>query len=158
MKKILLRTACATVAVVLFVMAAMAVAKQKGGQAAETVYVPAYSSIFHGDREREFDLAVTLSVRNTDTVKAITVHRVYYHNGAGKLVHAYLAGDRTVGPLATVQFVVKEADERGGSGACFVVKWRGDAGVSRPLVEAVMIGTGGQQGVSFTSRGITIPQ
>lgn len=158
MKKILLRTACATVAVVLFVMAAMAVAKQKGGQTAETVYVPAYSSIFHGDREREFDLAVTLSVRNTDMRRPITVYRADYFNGAGKLVHSYLNGDRPLGPLAAAQFVVKESDERGGPGACFIVKWRGAAGVSRPLVEAVMIGTGGQQGVSFTSRGITIPQ
>ena len=131
-------------------------AKQKSGTVAETVYVPAYSSIFHGDREREFDLAVTLSIRNTDMRKPITLYRVDYYNGAGKLVHTYLAGDRTVGPLAAVQFVVRESDERGGSGACFIVKWRGAAGVNRPLVESVMIGTGGQQGVSFTSRGVTI--
>lgn len=154
------KSLCMTIPLIIAVCAVslVAVAKQKSGTVAETVYVPAYSSIFHGDREREFDLAVTLSVRNTDAAKAITVYRVHYHNGAGKLVHAYLEGDRTVGPLATAQFVVKESDERGGSGACFIVKWRGAAGVSRPLVEAVMIGTGGQQGVSFTSRGITIPQ
>ncbi len=156
MKTISPRITCATVAIVLVVMAAMAAAKQKSGTVAETVYVPAYSSIFHGDREREFDLAVTLSVRNTDMKKPITVYRIDYYNGAGKPVHTYLAGDRTVGPLAAAQFVVRESDERGGSGACFIVKWRGAAGVNRPLVESVMIGTGGQQGVSFTSRGVTI--
>lgn len=134
-----------------------AAAKQKGGVVEETVYVPAYSSIFHGDREREFDLAVTLSVRNTDPKGTITLSRVDYYNGSGKLVHSYLGGSRVLGPLAAAQFVVKESDERGGTGACFIVKWRGTAGVSRPLVEAVMIGTGGQQGVSFTSRGVTIP-
>lgn len=134
-----------------------AAVQQKTGSVAETVYVPAYSSIFHGDREREFDLAVTLSVRNTDTQKPITLRRVDYYNGAGKLIHTYLGGDRVLGPLSAAQFIVKESDVRGGSGACFIVQWRGSAGVSRPLVEAVMIGTGGQQGVSFTSRGVTIP-
>jgi hypothetical protein len=151
-------TAFALTAIVAAASCIAVAAQQKRAAVEETVYVAAYSSIFHGDREREFDLAVTLSVRNTDMRKPITVYRVDYHDGAGKPVHTYLNGDRVVNPLAAAQFVVKESDERGGSGACFIVKWRGATGVSRPLVESVMIGTGGQQGVSFTSRGVTIPR
>jgi hypothetical protein len=49
--------------------------------------------------------------------------------------------------------VVHLADESGGSGANFIVVWRADKPVNPPLAESVMIGTQGNQGVSFTSRG-----
>ncbi len=48
---------------------------------------------------------------------------------------------------------MKESDLRGGSGANFIVKWKADVPANRPIIEAVMIGARGQQGISFTSRG-----
>ena len=59
----------------------------------------------------------------------------------------------TLKPLESVRYLVKESDMRGGSGANFIVKWKADVPVNRPIFEAVMIGTRGQQGISFTSRG-----
>lgn len=39
----------------------------------QSVYVPIYSHIYHGDRENPFDLAATLSIRNTDPGIDITI-------------------------------------------------------------------------------------
>lgn len=122
----------------------------------QTVYVPVYSSIYHGDREREFNLAVTLSIRNTDIGNAIVLERVDYHDTMGKILKRHLSAKQVLKPLESVQYVVAESDVKGGTGANFIVAWHSAKPVSEPVIEAIMIGTGGQQGISFTSRGVAI--
>ena len=39
----------------------------------QTIYVPAYSHIYSGNRERPFLLTVTLSIRNIDPTHKITI-------------------------------------------------------------------------------------
>ena len=39
----------------------------------QAIYVPAYSHIYCGDRERPFLLAVTVSIRNTDPNQPIKI-------------------------------------------------------------------------------------
>lgn len=124
----------------------------------QVVYVPVYSSIYHGDRVREFNLAVTLSVRNTNMRNSIILERVDYYDTAGKLLKHYLPGKRTLKPLESVNFLVKESDVKGGIGANFIVAWRSAAPATEPVIETIMIGTGGQQGISFTSRGVVIDE
>ena len=123
-----------------------------------TVYVPAYSQIFYGDGRRTFDLTVTLSVRNTDPRRALTVGAVRYYDGDGALVREFLDAPLRLGPLASTALVVSERDRAGGVGASFLVDWHGEAdtagvAVSAPVVEAVMIGASGTQGISFVSPG-----
>jgi len=118
----------------------------------QTLYVPAYSNVFHGDGTRPFELACTLSVRNVDAGAPIVVERVDYHGSDGKLVRRYLERPQTLGPLATESYVVRERDTVGGPGASFLVAWSSEREVEAPLVETVMIGTAAAQGISFTSR------
>ena len=122
----------------------------------QTVYVPVYSHIYGGNRERPFNLAVTLSIRNTDMSGGIRIASADYYNSEGELVEKYLDQETTLGPLATLRYVVRESDTSGGSGANFIVKWYSDTAVSPPVIESVMIGTQSQQGISFTSRGQVI--
>lgn len=122
----------------------------------QTVYVPAYSHIYTGDRQRPFYLTATLSIRNTDPVGSIVLHSADYYETSGKLLKRYLARPILLRPLASVRYVVDESDKSGGSGASFLVRWSASAPVSAPVVETVMIGTGMQQGISFTSRGQAI--
>ncbi len=124
----------------------------------QSVYVPVYSHIYSGDREHPFYLAVTLSIRNADPQKTITVLLVDYHDSKGKLVRRYLENPMDLAPLASTHYVIKESDKRGGSGASFIVKWKSDVKVNAPVIESVMIGTKTQQGISFTSRGRVIQQ
>jgi len=51
---------------------------------------------------------------------------------------------------------VEEEDLRGGVGANFLVLWESGKSVKFPIIEAVMISTSQQQGISFISKGRTI--
>ena len=119
----------------------------------QTVYVPGYSHIYGGDRERPLLLAVTVSIRNTDPVRAIVVGAVDYIDSSGKLVKEYVTAPVAVGPMGSIRYVVPESDKAGGSGANFVVRWKSVKPVNPPIIESIMIGTQMQQGISFTSRG-----
>jgi hypothetical protein len=118
----------------------------------QLLYVPVYSHIYIGDRERPFNLAVTLSIRNTDPRNGLRLTAVDYYDTDGHLVRRYLEGPKAMGPLASIRFVVAEKDTEGGSGANFLVRWVSDGALNPPVVEAVMIGAQSGQGISFTSQ------
>lgn len=122
----------------------------------EVVYVPTYSHIYTQDGSREFDLAVTLSIRNTDPEHSITIARVRYFNSNGELVRSYVEESRVLGPLSSMAVVIEERDRTGGVGANFLVRWQADRVVSEPVIEAVMISTASTQGISFVSRGVVV--
>jgi len=125
----------------------------------QIVYVPIYSHIYHGDREdHPLDLTVTLSIRNTDPDYPITITSINYYDSEGKLLKGYLQNHLKLNPLASTRVIIQESDKSGGSGASFIVKWESKSNVTAPLIEAIMIGTKGQQGVSFTSHGQVIKE
>ena len=119
----------------------------------QRVYVPAYSHIYSGNKERPFLLTVTLSIRNIDPTNKIKIIRVDYNETQGKLIKNYIDNPIILNPLGSSRYVIPERDKSGGSGANFIVEWRSDKLVNRPIIESVMIGTQSSQGVSFTSRG-----
>lgn len=116
----------------------------------QTLYVPAYSHIYSRGGEPHL-LEVTLSIRNTDPTRSIRVTRVQYYDTKGKLVNNYLEGQLELGPMETVEFLVKEQETQGGSGANFIVTWNADGPVYEPIVEAVMIGLSKGHSISFVS-------
>ncbi|MEW5745895.1 MAG: DUF3124 domain-containing protein [Nitrospirota bacterium] len=119
----------------------------------QTVYVPAYSHVYITDRAYPFNLAVTLVIRNTDPRNAITVTAVEYYDDHGKLVRRFINKPRTLGPMASTSFFIKESDTSGGIGANFIVRWNAEREVNAPIIESVMIGGRSGQGISFTSPG-----
>ncbi len=124
----------------------------------QSVYVPVYSHIYIGDRETPFLLAATLSIRNTDMAYPITVFAADYYNSDGKLLKKYIESPIRLEPLASVRYIVRESDKSGGSGANFIVRWKSERSVNAPIIESVMVGTGMQQGISFSSRGQPITE
>lgn len=120
-----------------------------------TVYVPAYSSIRLGSIERGVvDLATTLSIHNVSEDTPLTILRADYFDTGGKLIRHYVPEPITILPLGTVEAFVPVEDTRGGTGANFIVEWATAQPTTEPLVEAVMIGTEGTKGFTFTSRGV----
>jgi Protein of unknown function (DUF3124) len=113
-------------------------------------------TVYYGDRERKILLTVILSIRNTDPDHAISIDKVNYFDSDGKLIKSYLSHPLNLKPMASTRFIVKESDTFGGSGANFIVVWKADKEVNEPIIEGVMIGATGQQGISFTSRGKAI--
>ncbi len=124
----------------------------------QTVYIPAYSHIYHGNKETPLLLSVTLSIRNVDLSRSFTVTDVNYHETEGPLVKKYLTEPITIGPLGSKRFIVPQRDNTGGSGANFIVKWHSEQPINPPIFESVMIGTQSQLGISFTSRGQAVQE
>jgi hypothetical protein len=122
----------------------------------QTHYVPVYSHVYTGDRATPFNLTATVSIRNTDPHLPILIKAVDYFNTEGKMVRRFLPEPKMLAPMASLGFSIPESDTTGGSGANFLVQWRARKPVFPPLVESVMIGTRGQQGISFTSRGVAL--
>ncbi|RUR80197.1 DUF3124 domain-containing protein [Chlorogloeopsis fritschii PCC 9212] len=122
----------------------------------QTIYVPVYSYIYHDEQQRILNLAATLSIRNTDLNKPIIITSVRYYDSDGKLVKQYLEQPIQLNALASSDFFISRTDNSGGLGANFIVEWVAQTEVSEPIVEAVMIATEFQQGVSFISPGKVI--
>ena len=72
-----------------------------------------------------------------------------YFDTKGQLVKNYTDEVREIGPLETVEFLVKKQDTRGGSGANFIVTWDADEPVYEPIIEAVMVGLTKEYSISF---------
>lgn len=104
------------------------------------------------------DLAVKLSIRNTDPVHPITLVSVDYFDTYGKRIRGYLESELKLGAMSSTRYVVQESDQSGGPGASFIVRWKSEAKVTEPIVETVMISTRTQPGISFTSLGQAIKE
>lgn len=130
-----------------------AAADSGAGPVRQVVYVPAYSHVYSRDYGRTFDLAVILSIRNTDPERSLTIAGVQYYGTDGRLVRTYQRTPRTLAPLAAAEYVVEAVDTEGGSGASFLVEWSAPARVTDPVIQAVNIGTEAGQGISFVSEG-----
>ena len=122
----------------------------------QSVYVPVYSHIYHGDKEKKFNLTATLSIRNTNLDKNIMLHSIDYFDSNGKLLKKYLETPIVLKKFSTIRYVIKAKDKSGGSGAKFLVRWKSKGLSNAPLIEAIMISTQSGQGISFVSRGQAI--
>ena len=122
----------------------------------QTLYVPIYSEIYYFDKSRTIQLAATLSVRNTDPQHPIIITSVKYYDSEGNLVREHLENTLQLAPLASTDFIVNQNDHTGGSGANFLIEWVAETEVYEPIVEALMVSTSSQQGISFISQGRVI--
>lgn len=119
----------------------------------QTLYVPVYSNVFSGPRRLPLQLAATLSIRNTDMAASVRVTAINYYDTNGKMVRRHLERPAVLGPLATMYVHIDEKDTVGGFGANFIVRWQADSVINAPVIECVMIGATGGQGISFVSPG-----
>jgi hypothetical protein len=118
----------------------------------QTVYVPVYSHIY-ADGGKPHLLETTLSIRNLDPNRAISIKSVQYFDTKGSLIKEYLEGGARLGPMETKEFLIEKRDIRGGSGANFIVIWDAEEPVYEPLIEAIMVGFSRDKSISFTSPG-----
>ncbi|MFY0600101.1 MAG: DUF3124 domain-containing protein [Cyclobacteriaceae bacterium] len=122
----------------------------------DSVYVPVYSDIYSRSKKTHFLLTVTLSIRNTSYTDTLIIRTIDYFNTQGDLVKEYLDEPIYLNPMASIDYVIDEKDDSGGSGANFIVVWSAKNAKVNPIIQAVMISTNGQQGVAFTTEGVSI--
>ena len=86
-------------------------------------------------------------------IQVLSVNNVNYYNTAGKLIQNYLQTSYLLEPMASTYFFVNQPDMRGGVGGNFIVQWAANKLVNESVIEAVMAGSTGTQGMSFISPG-----
>ncbi len=119
-------------------------------------YIPAYSHIYisHG---KPIEMAITLSLRNTDAKNNLKIDKIFYYNTQGKLIRKYLNEGLTLKPLETKEIFIKWNDVEGGSGANFIVEYQQAPLSSRPIFETIMAATSeNKESFVFSSRGKNI--
>ncbi len=131
---------------------------RSGFERTEKVYVPIFSDIYYVDSKHTFPLTATLSIRNTSFKDSLYFFTIDYYNSKGVKIRSYNKSSLFLKPMESIEFVVENKDDTGGLGANFVIEWGAKPGAQRPYFQAVMIGTLGQQGISFTTEGIVIEE
>ena len=124
----------------------------------EIVYVPVYSDIYHLDGTKRFLLTITVSVRNISLKDSAYVLNAVYNDSYGKQLRSFVTKTVLLKPLESIEYVIEDAEDKGGAGASFILEWGGSRYSNQLLLQSVMIGTTGQQGISFTAKGEVISQ
>lgn len=122
---------------------------------AKKVYVPVYSDIYQRTRNERTLLTSTLSIHNTSEMDTLFIKRLDYYNTEGKLVRKYIDSPIFLNTFETIEYVVDQDDETGGSGANFIIEWYGSEKLN-PIFQAVMVGGLGNKSFSFTTTGVEI--
>lgn len=121
----------------------------------EEIYVPAYSMVLI-DPKTSHQMAITVVVHNTDPEQSITLQKVDHYDYQGHLVKSLIDEKIEIPPFGSWKYLVDIRDRTGGLGANFIVEWASDFPANSPIVETLMIGGSGTQGISFASRGKVI--
>jgi hypothetical protein len=116
-------------------------------------YLSVYSQIYSQTEHRTHDLTATISMRNLNLTDTIFINKAEYFNTEGKPIRTYFKKTVFVAPLETLEIVIDEKDQAGGTGGNFIFHWAIKPNTNEPLFEAVMISTSGQQGISFATQG-----
>ncbi len=122
----------------------------------DTVYIPVYSDIYSESKDTRFNLTATLSLRNTSLRHSVYISAVDYYNSAGENTKRFLSDPIVLKAMQSVEYVIEEHDTTGGTGANFVVYWGAENTEVQPIFEGIMISTNGQQGISFSTNGVSI--
>ena len=127
----------------------------------QLVYVPAYSqihSVYSTIEDGRINLAVTLSIRNTDMDNAIIIKSITYYGDDGTLLKEYVEKPFRLSRMASVSFNISHADVKGGIGANFIVEWGAEQSVTEPYIQAIMIGLHSNKGFSWRNPGYVIKE
>ena len=128
----------------------------------QLLYLPIYSHIWHGEMNDKGQpmktlVSVSVSIRNTDLKKSISITSAQYFDTSGKKLREYLPAPKTLGPMATYEIFVPRSDDSGGSGANFVIAWKADAPTSEPVVEGFHANLPVGRSIAFTTSARPIP-
>lgn len=119
------------------------------------VYVPIYSDIYNQTRDSRTLLTATLSIRNTSIGDSLFISKIDYYNTEGDLVRSYIDQPIYLRPMESIDYVIEQQDNAGGSGANFLIDWYSRKPL-HPLFQAVMVGGLGSQAFAFTTEGIEV--
>jgi len=119
------------------------------------IYAPLYQEAVIDHRGRSLDLAATVYVRNLSQKHPITIEAVTLVDGKGGVGPQCIKQAQTLMPLATLRLLSPRCPKGSGEPS-LLVRWSARQPVQPPLVEVLMMGTAGQQGISVSSQGVPL--
>lgn len=126
--------------------------------AGQTLYLPVYSHIWHGDRvvNKRYPLktpvSVLVSIRNTNLKTPVRLYSARYFNTTGKLLKQFVASPVMIEPMGTHELFIEKQETQGGSGANLVIQWDAETAVNAPIVEAIHAEIKGHSTFTFVIR------
>ncbi len=138
----------------IFAFAANTALAQPATGNGQTLYLPVYSHVYHGDVDskgvpQQTLVSALVSIRNADLNKAIRITSAVYYDTHGKKLREYLPKPVTVGPMGTHEIFVPRSETAGGSGANFVIVWQSDEAANAPVVEALHLNMPAGRSIAF---------
>ncbi len=122
----------------------------------QTFYVPIYSDIYIDRENRKVLLSATLSVRNTTMTKPLYINKIDYYSTEGAFVKSYVNSPIELPAMGTLNYIVEKEEDKGGSGANFIIEVEGIDDTVKPVIEAIMIGDFSNKGFAFTTQGTPV--
>lgn len=119
-------------------------------------YLSVYSEIYSVSEKSRHSLTVTVSMRNPSIKDTVFVSNADFYDSHGELLKQYVEKPIFIAPMETLDIIIGEKNNSGGTGANFIFKWKSKLNGPDPIFEGVMISTMGQQGLSFTTQGVRI--
>ncbi|MCG2419866.1 DUF3124 domain-containing protein [Aequorivita sp. F47161] len=116
-------------------------------------YLSIYSHIYSISMEKSQNLTAMVSLRNVSDTDTIYITKSDYYNTKGELIRSYFKKPIFLNPLETVEIIIDETDNHGGSGANFIFEWTTESTTPEPYFEAIMTSLRSSQGLSFTTVG-----
>lgn len=123
----------------------------------QTLYLPIYSHIWHGDLvvagryPAKSQVSALVSIRNTSLKTPIRVLSARYYSTDGKLLKEYAPTPVAIGPMGTHELFIEKKEAEGGSGANFLIRWEAAAPTNPPVVQAVHADIKGHQTFTFVT-------
>lgn len=127
----------------------------------QALYLPVYSHMLYGNLGRSGKassvlLSTLVSIRNTDSKRALRIASARYYDTHGKLLSERVPTPVMLPPLGTLEIFVDLNDSSGGSGANFIIRWDADQPTSPPLVEGLHVNMDGGKAVVFMTQAVPV--
>lgn len=122
----------------------------------QTFYVPIYSDIYTDRENRKVLLSATLSVRNTTLKKSLYINKIDYYDTHGAFVKSYVTSPIELPAMATLNYIVEKEEDKGGSGANFIIEVEGIDETVAPVIEAIMVGNFSNKAFAFSTEGTPV--
>lgn len=116
-------------------------------------FLSIYSQIYLRSENDQSDLTATVSLHNPNVDEQIYFDKAVYYNTHGEAIRTYFDNTIYINPLETVQIVIDGIDQEGGTGANFIFDWKIKPETDEPIIEAIMISSNNNLGVSFVTTG-----
>jgi hypothetical protein len=119
-------------------------------------YLSVYAQMYSYNSMRKYNLTNMISLRNVSEEDTIYLLRADYYNTHGDKIRTYFDHPVYVVPQQTLEIIIEDKDDEGGTGSNFVFEWKTPQHCPEPLFEGVMNSMDGGQGIAFTTHAVRI--